>query len=48
MQYRMILEQIKRKMQDGKVKPTRPSDNQGEMNHEQIPEKQNSQKQSKQ
>ena len=47
MQYRMILEQIKRKMQDGKVKPTRPSDNQGEMNHEQIPTKQNNKKQSK-
>ena len=47
MQYRMILEQIKRKMQDGKVKPTRESDNQGEMNHEQVPEKKNNEKQSK-
>ena len=41
----MILEQIKKRMQDGKVKPIRPSDNQGDLNHEQIPQKKNNKKQ---
>ena len=47
MQYRMILEQIKRKMKEGKkVKPIVPTDNNGELNHGQIPKKKSNEKQS--
>ena len=48
MQYKMILEQIKRRMKDGKVKPIRATDNDGGLSHGEIPKKQNKQKQSEQ
>ncbi len=47
MQYRMILEQIKKRMNDGKVKPTRPTDNQGDLSHEQILKEKDNKKQTK-
>ena len=34
MQYRMRLQQIKKRMQDGKVKPIKPTDNNGDLNSE--------------
>jgi len=48
MQYNIMLERLRRQMQEGKkVKPVAPTDNQGEMNREQIPKKKNNEKQSK-
>jgi hypothetical protein len=46
MQYPMILEQIKRKMKEGKkVKPIKPIDNDGGLSHGEIPKKKNNKKQ---
>ena len=45
--YRLILEQIKRKMKTSKVKPTKPTDNNGEQTYEQISEKKTKQSKTK-
>ena len=44
-QYRMLLEQIRRKMQENRVKPVEPINTNGEQTYEQISEKQNKKKQ---
>tara|TARA_B100000085_G_scaffold110952_1_gene101245 strand:+ start:357 stop:527 length:171 start_codon:yes stop_codon:yes gene_type:complete len=42
--YRLLLEQIRRKMKESKVKPITPTDNNGELTREQIPKKKNNKK----
>ena len=45
MQYNLMLERLRRQMQESKkVKPVAPTDNQGEMNREQIPKKKDNEK----
>ena len=45
-QYRLLLEQIRRKMKESKVKPIEPINTNGEQTYEQVSEKQNKKRKS--
>ena len=44
--YRLLLEQIKRKMKENRVKPIEPTNTNGEQTYEQVSEKQNKKRKS--